>query len=94
MNLAAPLRARNGCFVYAIGLSPICISSAPIFMPLLLDPEVNNAAFIQPRSDGSFPPDFEAYLNELGDSRPSVVLAFAPKAAYFGLEKALYETMA
>jgi len=50
-------------------------------MPLLLDPEVNNAAFTQPRSDGSFPPDFEAYLNELGDSRPSVVLAFAPKAA-------------
>ena len=50
-------------------------------MPIFLDPEASNAAFSQPRNDGSFPPDFAAYLNELGESRPSVVLAFAPKAA-------------
>jgi len=50
-------------------------------MNFFLDPEAKSAAFSQPRNDGSFPPDFEAYLNELGDSRPSVVLAFAPKAA-------------
>src|ERR1700744_292391 len=50
-------------------------------MPLLFDPEVNNAVFAQPNNDGSFPCDFLSYLNELGQSRPSVVLAFAPKAA-------------
>ena len=50
-------------------------------MPAFLDPEANSAAFAQPRNDGSFPPDFADYLRELGDSRPSVVLAFAPKAA-------------
>jgi hypothetical protein len=59
----------------------MCISSTPIFMHLLLDPEANSAAFAQPRNDGSFPPDFEAYLNELGETRPSIILAFAPKAA-------------
>jgi Sulfotransferase domain len=50
-------------------------------MPVLLDPEAVNAAFAQPNSDGSFPTEFEDYLNELGRRRPSVVLAFAPKAA-------------
>jgi hypothetical protein len=55
--------------------------NAPIFMPIFLDPKATNAAYAQPRNDGSFPPEFEAYLNELGESRPSVVLAFAPKAA-------------
>ena len=59
----------------------MCISNAPIFMPIYLDPEASSAAFAQPHNDGTFPPDFEAYLNELGESRPSVVLAFAPKAA-------------
>lgn len=62
-------------------------------MPLLLDPEANSAAFAQPRNDGSFPPDFEAYLNELGDSRPSVVLAFAPKAAGTFLRSAAIEAV-
>jgi hypothetical protein len=50
-------------------------------MPVLFDPEATSAAFSQPNPDGSFPPDFGAYLNELGQSRPSIVLAFAPKAA-------------
>src|ERR1700722_11016750 len=50
-------------------------------MPVLFDPEATSAAFSQPNHDGSFPPDFGAYLNELGQTRPSIVLAFAPKAA-------------
>jgi len=50
-------------------------------MPVLFDPEATSAAFSQPNHDGSFPPDFGAYLSELGQSRPSIVLAFAPKAA-------------
>jgi hypothetical protein len=50
-------------------------------MSLLLDLEASLAAFSQPNPDGSFPPDFLAYLNELGQTRPSIVLAFAPKAA-------------
>jgi hypothetical protein len=40
-----------------------------------------NAAFSPPNCDGSFEPDFAAYLNELGATRSTVVLAFAPKAA-------------
>lgn len=40
-----------------------------------------NAAFAPPNCDGSFEPDFAGYLQELGATRPSVVLAFAPKAA-------------
>lgn len=40
-----------------------------------------NAAFAPPNVDGSFEPDFAAYLKELGATRPTVVLAFAPKAA-------------
>ena len=52
------------------------------FHAAFLDPEANSAAFSQPNHDGSFPPDFDAYLNELGQTRPpSVLLAFAPKAA-------------
>ena len=50
-------------------------------MALLFDPEAYNAAFSTPNVDGSFPPDFALYLKELGESRPAVVLAFAPKAA-------------
>jgi hypothetical protein len=40
-----------------------------------------NATFAPPNCDGSFEPDFAAYLKELGSTRPTVVLAFAPKAA-------------
>lgn len=40
-----------------------------------------NAAFAPPNCDGSFEPEFAAYLKELGETRPSIVLAFAPKAA-------------
>ena len=43
--------------------------------------QVTNAAFSPPNCDGSFPPDFAEYLNDLGAMRPSVILAFAPKAA-------------
>jgi hypothetical protein len=50
-------------------------------MPVLFDPEAASAAFTQPNHDGSFPPDFEAYLHELGQTRPTILLAFAPKAA-------------
>ena len=39
------------------------------------------AAFSLPGCDGSFDRDFQYYLQELGATRPSVVLAFAPKAA-------------
>jgi hypothetical protein len=50
-------------------------------MPIFIDPEACSAAFALPHNDGSFSPDFEDYLSHLGSSRPSVVLAFAPKAA-------------
>lgn len=40
-----------------------------------------SAAFASPGLDGEFDPDLNSYLNELGKSRPSIVLAFAPKAA-------------
>lgn len=45
------------------------------------DRNVAEAAFTLPRNDGCFAPDIADYLRELGESRPSVVLAFAPKAA-------------
>jgi hypothetical protein len=51
------------------------------FVGMAFDSDAIQAAFAQPACDGSFAPDFAAYLNELGQSRPSVVLAFAPKAA-------------
>jgi len=50
-------------------------------MTLHLDERLANAAFSSPNCDGSFTPDFADYLNDLGAMRPSVVLAFAPKAA-------------
>jgi hypothetical protein len=50
-------------------------------MTLHLDERLANAAFSSPNCDGSFTPDFAEYLNDLGAMRPSVVLAFAPKAA-------------
>jgi hypothetical protein len=40
-----------------------------------------NATFAPPNCDGSFEPEFAAYLKDMGASRPTVVLAFAPKAA-------------
>ena len=45
------------------------------------DLETATVAFTTPREDGSFDPDTAAFLAEMGESRPSVVLAFAPKAA-------------
>jgi hypothetical protein len=69
------------------------ISNVPIFMPIYLDPEANSAAFALPHNDGSFSPDFEAYLNKLGNSRASVVLAFAPKAAGTYLRTAAIEAV-
>jgi hypothetical protein len=43
--------------------------------------QLANAAFTPANCDGSFPPDLNDYLNDLGALRRSVVLAFAPKAA-------------
>lgn len=40
-----------------------------------------NATFAPPNCDGSFEPEFAAYLKDMGATRPTVVLAFAPKAA-------------
>ncbi len=50
-------------------------------MSILFDTNAANAAFSPPDCDGNFPPQFRDYLNALGHARPSVVLAFAPKAA-------------
>jgi hypothetical protein len=50
-------------------------------MSLHLDERMARAAFSSPNCDGSFTPDFAAYLNDLGATRASIVLAFAPKAA-------------
>lgn len=50
-------------------------------MTITFDIDAANAAFSPPACDGSFPPDFAAYLKKLGSRRPSLVLAFAPKAA-------------
>jgi hypothetical protein len=50
-------------------------------MSIKFDIEAAHAAFALPNCDGSFEPDFQHYLRELGETRPSVVLAFAPKAA-------------
>jgi Sulfotransferase domain len=45
------------------------------------DINASNAAFSSPDCDGRFPEQFRDYLATLGQQRPSVVLAFAPKAA-------------
>lgn len=50
-------------------------------MSLVLDVEAASAIFVLPRSDGSFEPEQTAYLRALGQRRPSVLLAFAPKCA-------------
>ena len=46
-----------------------------------LSSDAINAAFTLPACDGSFDPDLADYLGDLAGLRPSVVLAFAPKAA-------------
>ena len=50
-------------------------------MQIPFDSEAIKAAFAPPLGDGSFEPGLAAYLGELAHTRPSVVLAFAPKAA-------------
>src|SRR4051812_18219143 len=50
-------------------------------MSVFLDPEAAQAAFSVPACDGGFDGDFAHYLGELGERRPSVLLAFAPKSA-------------
>src|SRR5580692_11221612 len=50
-------------------------------MTMKFDMEAAHAAFSSPFCDGSFDEDFAHYLRELGETRPSIVLAFAPKAA-------------
>jgi hypothetical protein len=50
-------------------------------MAAFFDPEAAAAAFVLPNSDGSFSQDVCEYLEDLSRSRPSVVLAFPPKAA-------------
>ena len=46
-----------------------------------LDENAIRAAFAQPAHDGSFPSAFRDYLQGLSRERPSVLLAFPPKAA-------------
>ena len=46
-----------------------------------LDPAVAEAIFTPLAGDGNFDPEIAQYLGELGQARPSVVLAFPPKAA-------------
>lgn len=50
-------------------------------MALPLDPLTAAAVFTLPQSIGTFDPEFHAYLRGLGQSRPSVLLCFPPKAA-------------
>jgi hypothetical protein len=50
-------------------------------MSILFDIEATQAAFSVAACDGAYDPDFANYLAELGETRPSVVLAFPPKAA-------------
>lgn len=46
-----------------------------------LDAKAAAALFTLPRDDGSYDEDHVAYLQELGERRASIFLAFAPKAA-------------
>ena len=50
-------------------------------MGLIFDLDTANAVFTLPGNDGRFSPEIAQYLQELGESRASVILAFAPKAA-------------
>jgi len=45
------------------------------------DIEAAKAAFLPLEVDGSFEPEVAEYLKELGQSRPSIILAFPPKCA-------------
>jgi hypothetical protein len=65
------------------------VAHCPVNIPF--DSEAIQAAFAQPSGDGDFSPDIAAYLGELGQTRPSVVLAFAPKAAGTYLRSAAIE---
>jgi hypothetical protein len=53
----------------------------PVAMSIPFETEAVEALFSPLVGDGAFDPDIEKYLNELGNARPSVVLAFPPKAA-------------
>jgi hypothetical protein len=50
-------------------------------MAFELDEQAATAVFTMPHIDGAFDDDLTAYLGTLGRRRPSVMLAFAPKAA-------------
>ena len=50
-------------------------------MEFQLDQASLEAIFEVPNNEGEFPPPLRAYLHELGARRPSVFLAFPPKAA-------------
>ncbi len=50
-------------------------------MTFQLDEKAATAVFTLPHVDGAFDADLTAYLGTLGRRRPSVMLAFAPKAA-------------
>src|SRR5690348_3449271 len=50
-------------------------------MTLHLDERLADADFSLPNCEGCFMPDLAEYLNYIGATRPSIVLAFAPKAA-------------
>jgi hypothetical protein len=52
-----------------------------LFMLTQFDPAIAEAIFTPLEGDGGFNPDIAQYLGELGQARPSVVLAFPPKAA-------------
>ena len=54
---------------------------ATISMIIPFEQEAGDAIFTPLEADGTFAPDVAIYLKEMGRSRPSVVLAFAPKAA-------------
>jgi hypothetical protein len=48
---------------------------------IAFDRDAASAVFTPPRSDGDFADEFGDYLRGLGRRRPSVILAFPPKAA-------------
>jgi Sulfotransferase domain len=50
-------------------------------MPIVFDEDVQAAIFSGLQVDGTYQPEVAEYLKEMGQTRNSVVLAFAPKAA-------------
>ena len=50
-------------------------------MTIAFDRDAASAVFTPPQSDGRFSDEFGAYLRRLGGTRPSIILAFPPKAA-------------